>query len=47
MRVNDFYEKENRKKLCFLISACSRIEENESLMSFFVENITLDNITFT
>ena len=29
-----FYEKEN-KKLCFSIPACSRIEENESLMSLF------------
>ena len=29
MRVNVFYEKENKKKLRFLISACSRIEEND------------------
>ena len=35
MRVNVFYEKENKKELCFLISTCSRIEENESLMSYF------------
>ena len=27
-----FYEKEKKNKLCFLISACSRIEENESLI---------------
>ena len=33
-----FYEKENKKKLCFLIPGCSRIEENESLMRIFLEN---------
>ena len=42
MRVYVFYEKENKKELCFLISTCSRIEENESLMSHFLENITLN-----
>ena len=37
-----FYEKENKNKLCFLISTYSRIAENESLMSLFSENITLN-----
>ena len=37
MGVNAVNEKENKKELCFLISACSRIEENESPRSLFIE----------
>ena len=35
MTVNVFHKKENKKKLCFLKSACSRIDKNESLMTLF------------
>ena len=42
MRVNYFCENENKKELCFIVSACSSIEENESLMSLLLENITLN-----
>ena len=31
MRVNVFYEKENKKELCFLISTCSRINLFENI----------------
>ena len=33
-----FFMKKKIKRNCFLIPACSRIEENESLMSLFLEN---------
>ena len=42
MRVNYFCESENKKELCFIVSACSSIEENESLMGVLLENITLN-----
>ena len=42
MRLNVFYEKENKKKLCFLKSASFKTEGNESMMSCFLENITLN-----
>ena len=42
MRLNVFYEKENKKKLCFLKSASFKTEGNESMMSFFLENVTLN-----
>ena len=47
MRVYVFYEKENKKELCFLIPTCSRIEENKFLMSHFLENIKLNKCSLS
>ena len=42
MRVNVFYEKENKKELRLLISTCSRIEENESLTTHFLRKYHIE-----